>query len=151
MTEDTAPTPPASPDGSSASDGKYMVVVAALLVLICATTAGLWILERRARVKVEEDYLALDQQMRTLRQMLAQGAIPGVGVQGRGVEPVRRERLAAQQMELGGQQRQVLLVPAELGRGLGFEVGDLALICPPVVPAGGPTTRPASGPAGPPG
>ena len=141
----------ANSSGAPKADGKYFAAVGALLVMICATLAVLWILERRGRVRAESDAARLRQDLEATAGALAQGAMMRQMQRAAGApgpQPVPREDLAAQFVEHEGARRQVLLLPAAAGRRLGFEVGDLILISP--APTTAPSTAPSSGsPPGP--
>lgn len=133
------------PSVSAQGEGKYLLVVGGLLVVICAALAVLWVRERSARVAAETLAAGLQAQLQRdqLGGALREGMLPPgmLGAMGRGsVAPLRREMLSARTVECSGRRRQMLLVPAETGKQLGFEIGDLILISEPPAPA----TRPGA-------
>lgn len=133
------------PSVSAQGEGKYLVVVGGLLVVICAALAVLWVRERGARVAAESLAATLQAQLQReqFSGALGKGMLPPgmLGAMGQGsVAPVRREMLSARTVECAGRRRQMLLLPAETGKRLGFEVGDLILITEPPAPA----TRPGA-------
>jgi len=145
---------PADPKAQT-TDAIYLAAVGGLLVVISGALAVLWWVERSRRVTAESEADQLRARLARYEQFERAGgpsllslakALPAT--QG-ALEPVQRQTLAVQTVEYAGQTRQVLLVPAEAGRRLGFEVGDLVLVCEPPkrAPPPAPATRPAANPA----
>lgn len=120
-----------------ASEVRYLIAVGALGVLIIAMLAVLWLRERSARRDAEErcDSLAKKLQAREVfSNILAGRSAPGP-------EPVS---LAAVQridtVTIGGRQRVVIRLPADVGTRLGFQPGWLVEV------AAAAATQPAAGP-----
>ena len=146
MGQETQPTP----TDPATVDGRYMLLVGGLLLVICLTSAVLWFLERRRRVQTESDLIDMAEQVSSLRAILAKGGALG-GMMSRGPQPVDRDSLTSWTVPLDGRPRRVLLLSAHSGRELGFHVGDLVWVCAPAGQAGeAPDTRPASRPIAPP-
>jgi len=141
---------PKNSGGASKTDGKYFAVVGALLVMICAALAVLWILERRGRLRAESDAVQLRRDLQIAAALAARGSMmSGMGAMGGAghgarLRAVQREELATQLVEYSGQPKQVLVLPAGTGRRLGFQVGDVIVVSAAVTTA--PSSRPAGGP-----
>ena len=149
MEEDANGTPPGR--NRRQSDTLYLAVAGGLLLVICGALAILWVVERRHRVsaEVERDQLRVKLSRYEHFQKMGGASLlalaAGAGPAQAGPEPLRREGLVVQRVEHAGRTRDLLLVPAGVGRRLGFEVDDLILISRP--PTSAPSRAPATAPA----
>jgi len=112
---------------ASGIDGKYMMLVGGLMVVIIAMLAILWQKERRSRLLAEknlaETRLLFEQRQQALAQMLvSEGAMRQ--------PPVDRKYLVPELVEFRGKVRPVFYVTPEAGRAIGFADGDLVDISP---------------------
>ena len=129
------------------AEAKSLVFIGALLVVIVAALAVLWLKERRARIEAEREMASLAGRG-GLQQMLGQmlQAPPPMGPLRPGAEaptgpgPVRREDLYSETVEFKGRSTTVLYIAAEAGRRFGFRGGDVIVVA----------EEPASLPASPP-
>ncbi len=114
-----------------ASDTRFFIIIGALLVVIIATLATLWMRERgRCRDLVYENAKlaeAIDKSKAAAGlQMMMAKALAGEG-QG-GAKTVDRELLSRQTLTVDGRQREALMLPAAVAKRLGFEAGDLIIV-----------------------
>lgn len=132
-------------------DGVYLAAVGALLVVICAALATLWWVERGHRTAAEAQARNLRAKLRQYEQFQKLGGPSLLSLAGvppatqPGPEPVRRDQLTVQTVEFAGKSREVLLIPADVGQRLGFQVDDLILVSRPPRPR--PPDKPATAPA----
>ena len=110
-------------ENASQLDGKYLLVVAGLLVVIMASLAMLWHAERRRRILTEKNFthLLLQQQVRSA---LESRPLP------RPAESVDRSTLARGTVVMNSLARQVFYLDADSGERMGFEVGDVIVVSP---------------------
>ena len=144
----TNPPPPGREPGQSRSDARYLAVVGALMVLIIAALAVLWVTENYRRRNAEAD-LAKYKQLsaifgKGMPAMPLEGLRPlqGLAADEEEVQPVRREDLFPMTMTLDGQKKTVYGLSAAKAQRLGFHPGDV------IVVSELPATQPASAPAG---
>jgi len=122
-------------------DTWYLVAVGGLLVIIVASLAALWLLERNRRVEAERRLVEVRNEQ-SLGSALAQmgmrsaagGAemLPGAGISRSDIADVRVA-------ELDGRPRNLWVISAGAGRRVGLEPGDLVEVAP------APRTQPAEG------
>jgi type II secretory pathway pseudopilin PulG len=106
-------------------DKIYTVTVLVLMVVILATLAALWMIERRGHRQAAADLVALQQRNQLLEKAIQQLVIQ----QGLGIEiKVNRDDLPMQTVNLDGQTRKVYVLSARTGARLGFEPGDVVTI-----------------------
>lgn len=152
------PTDKTTPQGPPAQAGSntYFMIVAALLVLIFATMAVLWMRQRSVGLTLTRENAALRQENADLQklksafgQALFEGGLGGATA----IKPVQRDDLPSQTMSLNGQERSVLIVGSQAGERMGFRSGDLILVSQPSIAAGAKAAASsrataATGPAG---
>lgn len=127
----------------SPGDKIYLVTVLVLLVVIMATLAALWMIERRARRAAA--FEAAEFQQRNSR---LEGAIRNLVLQqGMGLEiKVNRDDLPAQTVQVDGRPKKAFVLSARTGAKLGFEPGDVVIVS--TQPASEPASEPATTHAG---
>ena len=128
-----------TPDPIPHADLRFHLLAGGLLVVILITLAGLWIMERGRRVRIEST-------MATMRQQLAEQqkkvtAVSQMLIREASTPTVNRRELPTTKVQWNGREKTVLLLGVEIGGRLGFESGDVVQITPPVT-AKEPTTQP---------
>jgi Flp pilus assembly protein TadB len=100
-------------------DVKYFVIVGLLLVIIMAVLAQLWQLERERRITAEKrlSEMYLEESLRA--------AVEGAAKRWKEDAVANRKELPRETVKWNGTLRDVLLIGAEEGRGMGFEAGDV--------------------------
>ena len=122
---------------SEGSEGRFLLLVGGLLVVILALLAGLWVSMRRRALRAERELARLQQRQRRLEAIL-------LGLTSQPPpRPVRRERLSARAVKVNGRSVRALELPALAARKLGFRPGDVILVAPDR-PASARTSAPAS-------
>jgi hypothetical protein len=125
---------------SAARDTWYLIAVGGLLIVIVASLAALWLMERNRRVDAERRLAEAGQgdplaaalsQMGGVRRLSLPGAGPG------GEIPIS-ELVDVRTVELGGQPRKLWVLSSEAGGRLGLEPGRLYEVADP------PATQPAA-------
>ncbi len=114
-------------------DYKFLVTVAALLIVIIATLAMLWTRERRDRLTAEKDLAVMYKREAGIQQILSKMPLNATAAQ-----PVQREDLPTQEVTVGGQQRTAFVLGPSAGERLGFKPGDVIVVSQP------PQTTPAA-------
>ena len=134
---------------ASPVDMRFVYMVVGLLILIVLTMAGLWIIERgqknRLQAKFNESQKQMQKRLRgqeyktqRLGTMLASQAM---------ASRVQRGELATQEVDWNGKKRTVLLLGGEVGQGFGFQPGDVILVtAPPKTPQTTPPNAPKTTP-----
>ena len=126
--------PPAS------SDMRFLVAAMALMVVVTALLAGLWLSMRARAIQAEGELARLRPQLDSGRYITAlfERALKEGSVT---MPIVDRDSLPAVAVKLNGQDVTALEIDARTGASLGFAPGDVIIIQPPT-----PTT--ATAPAG---
>ena len=114
--------------GSTRQDRTYFVTVMVMMVVILATLAALWMMERRARRFAQDELAPARQENGRLRGMLAQMAMTQDMEQGM---KVSREDLATRTVQWDGRPRSVMVLSARTGARFGFMPGDAVVIAAP--------------------
>ncbi|MCD4825544.1 MAG: hypothetical protein K8S55_13185 [Phycisphaerae bacterium] len=114
---------------ASAVDMRFVYMVVGLLIVIVLTMAGLWIVERGQKSRLQADFnesqkhlQGQEHKMQRLGTMLAGQAM---------TSRVHRGELATQEVDWNGKKKTVLLLGGEVGRELGFQPGDVILVTAP--------------------
>ena len=127
--------PPAS------SDMRFLVAAMALMVVVTALLAGLWLSMRVRATRAEGELARLKPQLRRGRDVralferaLKEGSLT--------IPLVDRDSLPAVAVKLDGQDVKALELDARTGESLGFAPGDVIIVLPPApatatAPAGG--------------
>jgi len=119
MTEpNAAPSPPGAPDG------RYLAVVGALLLIILAVLASLWVRESRRRRAAERELARLRSRSDRLHSALGEALAAQFHQQG----ALRREELPAETVVLDGKPAVALRLGAAAAERLGFRPGDVILV-----------------------
>jgi hypothetical protein len=125
------------------ADGRYLLVVGGLMVLIVLLLAGLWLIERRTTRDLADRLRALRQDVGRrgqvedmLRQMLRGGRPPET-------RPLERDDLPVETVTWNGRPRAVFRISAADGRRIGLRPGDAVVVA--TQPATGPASRDAAG------
>ncbi len=110
---------------SPAGDGKYLLLVGGILLVIVLTLAVLWQLERHRRISAQEKFTNCAEELNKANlysEMLSRAnkAIESVGVD--------RENLTSRQVDLDGRPRKLFRISAAAGEKMGFLPGDLVEI-----------------------
>ena len=127
--------PPAS------SDTRFMVAAMALMVVVTALLAGLWLSMRVRAFRAEGELARLRPQLRRGRDVTA--LFERALKEGSLLAPVvDRDSLPAVAVKLNGRDVKALEVDARTGESLGFAPGDVIIVQPPApatatAPAGG--------------
>ncbi len=124
-------------------EGRYFVIVTALMLLIILLLGWLWARERRAAASARQGLADLRRaaganviSAQKLQSMLAGGMH----------RPLQRDDLPAETVMWNGRGRQVFRVSAAAGARLGLEPNDVVLVSP--APSAEATTAPQTHPAG---
>lgn len=131
MSEQSPPT---------SSDMRFMVVAVALMVVVTALLAGLWLSMRARAIRAESELARLRPQLDRHRDMTAlferalKDGWPTIPV-------VDRSELPTVTVKLDGREVKALKLGARMGESMGFGPGDVVIVQPPT-----PTT--ATAPAG---
>lgn len=118
-------TKPAAP--AATLDYKFVVTVAAMLIIIIATLAMLWRREVSRRMDAEKALAGLREQQKqsemkdNLMRMLMQG-------QQSAPQPIHREELPQETLNVGQVSRTVLHLGAAAARRMGFMPGDVIIV-----------------------
>lgn len=129
MTTPTQPPEHREPAKSQTpSPANWLIVGLALLMLF--TLAGLWVMERGQRTKLQRYVTKLREQNQLIGEMVLDHA--------QAASPVHRQSLPTQSVTLDGNERTALLLSAPVGERLGFLPGDVLIVTAP------PTTRPTT-------
>ena len=128
-------------DPPTSSDTRFLVATMALMVVVMALLAGLWLSMRARATRAEGELARLRPQLRRGRDMTAlfERALKEGSVT---IPLVDRDSLPAVAVKLNGQDVKALEVDARMGESMGFAPGDVIIVQPPVpatstVPAGG--------------
>jgi len=103
----------------------YQVTAGAVLLLIIALLAVLWVRERSARISAQIGRASIQQRQESIEAVL-QNLISGQGE--RSATTLRRDELPTRTCRLDGNEREMFVLDARQGRRLGFAGGDLILI-----------------------
>ena len=122
--------------GSAAADARFQIIVAALMVLIIAALAGLWLIERNRRIRAERELAEFSQRQLQAQAMLSQLAMGGLEPQT--TPRINRADLPPELVTLEHMGRTMLKISADAGERLGFLPGDIVFV------ADRPTTQPAT-------
>jgi hypothetical protein len=129
-------TPP--PAGS---DTRFLVAAMALMVVVTALLAGLWLSMRARAFRAERELSRLRPQLRKARDVT--GLFERALKEGTVTMPVvDRESLPAEAVKLDGRDVKALKINARTGESMGFAPGDVIIVQPPApatsaAPAGG--------------
>jgi hypothetical protein len=117
---------------SAKVDWKYVAVLIALLILIVAMLAQLWLIERNRRVTAEGRLaeLYLKEGLLVAAKSLETGEQVPAGT----LQPVRRQELPSQSVTWNGQAKFALLLSAATGKAMGFAPGDIIVVAPEIPP-----------------
>lgn len=125
-------------------EGRYFVIVTALMLLIIILLGWLWMRERRAATGARQDLL-------DLRRVAGANVIGAQKLQsmlaGSMRRPLQRDDLPMETVTWNGRPRQVFRVSAAAGARLGLEPNDVVLVNP--APPAEATTAPQTQEAGP--
>ncbi len=128
-------------DPPTSSDTRFLVATMALMVVVMALLAGLWLSMRARATRAEGELARLRPQLRRGRDMTAlfERALKEGSVT---IPLVDRDSLPAVAVKLNGQDVKALEVDARMGESMGFAPGDVIIVQPPVpatstAPAGG--------------
>jgi hypothetical protein len=118
-----------TPDDATrnASPANWLIVGLAMLMLF--SLAGLWVMERGKRTKLQRYVDKLREQNQLIGEMVLDHA--------QAASPVDRQSLPAQPVTFDGTNRTALLLSASVGKRLGFQPGDVLIVTAP------PATAPA--------
>jgi len=123
------------------ADMRFLVVTAALLLLIIALLAGLWLSMRVRAARAERQLQQLRQERdarELFRRALAEAPFRVT---------VERETLETRDVTLDGRAVRALLLPGRLAEAMGLRPGDTVLVQQTTTaPATAPASRPAAGP-----
>jgi cbb3-type cytochrome oxidase subunit 3 len=125
------------PQRPAQPEARFFLITAALLLLIIALLAVLWLRAHNRALAAETQALQLRDQ--TDAQALLSRLMRDKPV----YMTVPREALATRPVELDGRQVLALRLPTELAEALGFRPGEVILVEPAPTPA----TAPATGPS----
>ncbi len=104
------------------SDTRYFITAGILMVVIIATLAALWLIERRRRIGAETNLVRVNLKYSGLRAAMEN---PLFGLREPSVTPVQREDLPAETADYKGRPRMVLYLSAAAAERFGFNAGDL--------------------------
>ena len=128
-------------DPPTSSDTRFLVAAMALMVVVMALLAGLWLSMRARATRAEGELARLRPQLRRGRDMTAlfERAFKDGSLT---IPLVDRDSLPAVAVKLNGQDVKALEVDARMGESMGFVPGDVIIVQPPVpatstAPAGG--------------
>ena len=140
-----------SPDQTKPrSDANYLLIVGGLMLIIIVLLAVLWQKERSRRLAAEDN---LAQEIGK-RQQIMQMMVSDIGkMSAQSSNVIPRKILVPEKIKFDGQEKLLFRIPADAGRDIGLEVGDVLMIMPDqpktqTLPA---TTGPAANPASQPG
>ena len=125
----------------SSSDTRFLVAAMALMVVVTALLAGLWLSMRARAIRAEGELARLRPQLRRGRVMTA--LFERALKEGSLTIPIGdRDSLPAVAVKLNGRDVKALELDARTGESLGFAPGDVIIIHPPppttaTAPAGG--------------
>ncbi|MFW5732821.1 MAG: hypothetical protein ACOCZU_06375 [Planctomycetota bacterium] len=125
MTDDHNESPP-QPVERRGGDGRYLALVAGLLIVIIGVLAALWQRERSAAAEAMRELSQLRTQQQRLR--LA-NQIMGSEQVGR-IQPLQRDEWTLGQATVDGQTRQVFYLDVRAARRFGLAAGDVAIVLP---------------------
>jgi len=125
---------------SAQADTRYFMVVGALLGLIIAALAALWLRERARRVSAEQALALVRQQQQRAQEVL--GRLMSARV-AEAVRPVARDDLPRETVTWNGRQKSVLRIGAAAGKRFGFAPGDVIVVSPEASPASQPGDKEA--------
>jgi hypothetical protein len=128
---------------NAVGDGRYLMIVGVMLLLIIASLVFLWWRERRNARHLQSLLEAARSQPAGQQELLSRLA----GMKVTGPDAIRRNDMPRLEMTVNGETRQVILISAGAGRRMGFEPGDLVRVAESAEPPadGGqvsPTSRP---------
>lgn len=120
-------------NGSAAGgEGRQVLWIGGLLVLVIALLVVLWVRERTRRARAEASVAQLQERLAILQQLggisLGPGALGGLSMGGGGVQPIRRDDLAGEEGQFLGRAATILRISAEAGTRLGFRPGDVVVV-----------------------
>ena len=125
----------------AASDTRFLVVAMALMMVVMALLAGLWLSMHVRATRAEGELRRLRPQLEKARDMTA--LFERALKEGSLLEPaVDRDSLPAVAVKLNGRDVKALELDAGTGESMGFAPGDVIIVLPPA-PATG--TAPAGG------
>jgi hypothetical protein len=152
MTDANAPNPPAAQQTSVSFSAGYLLTVGAMLLIIIGVLAALWMRERGARARAEEQVGQLSNLLTQNRNAMAQLMIGTAGRQapseGVAFRPFEREDHKPVAVTLDGSARQAFVLPASGGRRFGFLPGDVIVVeqeSPQTSPAASAASSPSPG------
>ena len=126
-------------DVKPASEYRFFVTVALLLVVIIVTLAALWRIERGKRLDAEGQLAQFQSQFqqKQLGDILGKMMIEQVPPP---PQTVQRDVLPTQNLAIDGQMRAAFLLGAAAGERMGFKSGDVIIVsqAPATMPAGKP-------------
>ena len=110
-------------DVKPASEYRFFVTVALLLVVIIVTLAALWRIERSKRFAAEEQLAQFQQKQLgdILGKMMTERVPPPP-------QTVQRDVLPMQNLSIDGQMRAAFLLGAAAGERIGFKPGDVIIV-----------------------
>ena len=145
--------PPAGEPKAVASatiDGKYVMIVAVLMMMIIGALGALWIRERRGRLAAEETVA----QQQTMIQQISTQSLTASALQqmiqprGEGVQPVLPAECELKAVQLDGQARTAIVISPEAGRRIGsFREGTVLIVGAATEPERTSDGQPAPDPA----
>ncbi|MFB3891029.1 MAG: hypothetical protein ACE15C_03290 [Phycisphaerae bacterium] len=118
-------------------DSTYLIIVGALLLLIIAALAILWMTERRGRLRAEAEAASAKRISQALQNAIAEFALRPPAATVPATAPISRADAFSKTANIDGRERTVFLISAEAGRRFGFLPGD-------VIEVGNATTTQAS-------
>lgn len=124
----------------TSSDTRFLVIAMALMVVVTALLAGLWLNMRLRAIRAERELARLKPELR--KSLNATAAFERLLKVGAVTMPVDRESLPAVAVKLDGRDVKALELEAGTGASLGFAPGDVIIVRPPP-PAT--STAPAAG------
>ncbi len=115
------------PADSSHPDGRYLALVAGLLIVIIGVLAALWQRERSAAAEAMRELSQLRAQQQRLQLANQVMASEQVGR----IQPLRRDEWTLGQATVDGRSRQVFFLDANAARRFGLAAGDVAIVLEP--------------------
>ncbi len=125
MTDDHNESPP-QPAGRHGGDGRYLALVAGLLILIIGVLAALWQRERSAAGEAMRELAQL--RIEQHRLQLANQIMGSEQVER--IQPLQRDEWTLGQATVDGRARQVFYLNARAARRFGLAAGDVAIVLP---------------------
>jgi hypothetical protein len=125
MTDDPNESPP-QPAGRHGGDGRYLALVAGLLIIIIGVLAALW---QRERSAASEAMRELSQLRSEQQRLQLANQIMGSEQVGR-IQPLQRDEWTLGQATVDGRVRQVFYLDARAARRFGLAAGDVAIVLP---------------------